>query len=90
MVLMKACLVGLTRLGQANVHVNVEHWDSIVKSQEVNGKGSLGSTWPDLVKVFQMQYSRWSNVSKLERWVCGKNDVFRNEHWQVNQVFKKI
>jgi hypothetical protein len=49
-----------------------------VKSLEVRKKGSLGFSWKDLAKVVRMQSSRWSSVSKLERWVCRKVDVFRN------------
>ena len=50
-----------------------------MKSLEVGGKGSLGLAWPDLVKIVRMQSSRWSSVSKLERWVCRKVGVLAGQ-----------
>jgi hypothetical protein len=35
--------------------------------------------WSDLVKVVRMQSSRWSSVSRLERWVCRKVDVLAGQ-----------
>jgi hypothetical protein len=48
---MKVYFVSLARLGQGNVHVKVEHLDSIVRYLEVSGKCSLGPACPDLVNV---------------------------------------
>jgi len=65
----------LDGFGQGNFLVKVDHSDSSVNSLEVSEKGSLGLVWTDLVKVVQMQSLRWSNMSRLERWVCRKDDV---------------
>jgi hypothetical protein len=75
---MKDYLADLVGFSQGNVHVKVEHQDSSVKSLEVSSKGSLGLAWSDLVKVVRLQSSRWGSVSRLERWVCRKADVFRD------------
>ena len=53
--------------------------NSIVNEPRGKQRRLTWPVWLDLVKVVRMQSLRWSNVSRLERWVCRKVDVLRGQ-----------
>jgi hypothetical protein len=62
-----AYLAGLAGFGQGNVHVKVEHKDSIERCLEVSNKGSFGWLRLLLAKVFEHICSRWSTEGAQDR-----------------------